>query len=95
MSRMERIYQIDQLPATRKAVSGRELRETLRIAEPTLKRDIVYMRDRLNARIVVFRRGNSCAADHAALVDASRRGRTAWSAHTTLAGKIADHAGEC
>ena len=55
MSRMERIYQIDQLLASRKAVSGRELRETLGIAEPTLKRDIVYMRDRLHAPIIYDR----------------------------------------
>lgn len=55
MSRMERIYQIDQLLASRKAVSGRELRETLGIAEPTVKRDIVYMRDRLHAPIIYDR----------------------------------------
>jgi predicted DNA-binding transcriptional regulator YafY len=52
---MERMYQIDQMLAGRKAVSRQELLERLEISWATLKRDLAYMKDRLNAPIVFDR----------------------------------------
>ncbi len=52
MSNNERIYRIDQLLSTRKAVSFQELLDRLEVSPATLKRDLAYMRDRLNAPIV-------------------------------------------
>jgi predicted DNA-binding transcriptional regulator YafY len=55
MNPMERMYQIDQMLAGRKAVSRQELLERLEISWATLKRDLAYMKDRLNAPIVFDR----------------------------------------
>jgi predicted DNA-binding transcriptional regulator YafY len=55
MSGMERIYQIDQILAGRKFVSRKELQERLGISWATLKRDLAYLRDRLNAPIIFDR----------------------------------------
>jgi predicted DNA-binding transcriptional regulator YafY len=52
MSNNERIYRIDQLLNDRKAVSFQELIDRLEVSPATLKRDLAYMRDRLNAPIV-------------------------------------------
>ena len=52
MSNNERIYRIDQLLNDRKLVSFQELLDRLEISPATLKRDLAYMRDRLNAPIV-------------------------------------------
>lgn len=52
MSNNERIYRIDQLLNERKFVSFQELLDRLEISPATLKRDLAYMRDRLNAPIV-------------------------------------------
>jgi len=52
MSMNERIYQIDQLLNDRRSVSFKELQDRLEISPATLKRDLAYMRDRLNAPIV-------------------------------------------
>ena len=52
MSINERLYQIDQLLNDRKTVSFQELLDRLEISPATLKRDLAYMRDRLNAPIV-------------------------------------------
>ena len=52
MSGMERIYQIDQILGARHSVTRAELQERLGVSWATLKRDLVYMRDRLNAPIV-------------------------------------------
>jgi predicted DNA-binding transcriptional regulator YafY len=52
MSINERLYQIDQLLNDRKAVSFQELLDRLEVSPATLKRDLAYMRDRLNAPIV-------------------------------------------
>ncbi len=51
MSRTERFYQIDQLLSTRKVLSRRDLLDALEVSWATLKRDLAYMRDRLNAPI--------------------------------------------
>lgn len=55
MSGMERIYQIDQILAGRKFVPRQELQERLGVSWATLKRDLAYMKDRLNAPIIFDR----------------------------------------
>ena len=52
MSMNERIYKIDQLLADRRSISVSDLMEKLEVSKATLKRDLSYMRDRLNAPIV-------------------------------------------
>lgn len=52
MSNNERIYRIDQLLNDRKVVSFQDLIDRLEVSPATLKRDLAYMRDRLNAPIV-------------------------------------------
>jgi len=55
MSNLERIYQIDQILAGRQSVPRHELQERLGVSWATLKRDLAYLRDRLNAPIVFDR----------------------------------------
>jgi len=52
MDRLERIHLIDQLLSSNRAVSTARLREELVVSLSTLKRDLDYMKDRLNAPIV-------------------------------------------
>lgn len=52
MSRTERIYRIDQLLTEHKIVPFNVLLEVLEVSPATLKRDLEYMRDRLNSPIV-------------------------------------------
>jgi predicted DNA-binding transcriptional regulator YafY len=52
MNRTERFYKIDQLINDRQLVPFRDLQEALEISRATLKRDLEYMRNRLNAPIV-------------------------------------------
>ena len=52
MNRTERFYRIDQLLASSQAVAKQTLLDELEISWATLKRDIAYMRDRLNAPIL-------------------------------------------
>ncbi len=49
MDRTERFYKIDQLIAEHRVVSFDALLESLEVSPATLKRDIQYLRDRLNA----------------------------------------------
>jgi predicted DNA-binding transcriptional regulator YafY len=56
MSGMERIYQIDQMLSARPFVPRQELQERLGVSWATLKRDLAYLKDRLNAPIVFDRR---------------------------------------
>lgn len=58
MDRTERFHIIDNLLANRKTVSFQELLERLEISRATLKRDLQYLRDRLNAPIVYDRERN-------------------------------------
>lgn len=51
MDRTERFYKIDQLLNDRRVVSAQDLMEELGISLATFKRDLEYMRDRLNAPI--------------------------------------------
>jgi predicted DNA-binding transcriptional regulator YafY len=55
MSINERIYIIDQLLNARQFVTFNELLERLEISKATLKRDLAYMRDRLNAPVIFDR----------------------------------------
>jgi predicted DNA-binding transcriptional regulator YafY len=52
---MQRIYQIDQVLSGRPFVPRAELQERLSVSWATLKRDLSYMKDRLNAPIVFDR----------------------------------------
>lgn len=52
MTTLQRIYQIDQLLGTQRMATRSQLLARLGISWPTLKRDLAYMRDRLNAPIV-------------------------------------------
>src|SRR5438876_12184754 len=58
MDRTERFYKIDQLLKDSKVVSFARLQEWLGVSRATLKRDLVYMRDRFNAPIEYVRAGN-------------------------------------
>lgn len=58
MSINERIYRIDQLLNDKKMVSFKELLDRLEVSPATLKRDLAYMRDRLNAPIVYDKEQN-------------------------------------
>ena len=51
MNNMERICQIDRILGARHCVTRKELQERLGVSWATLKRDLAYMRDRLNAPI--------------------------------------------
>ena len=52
MSINERVYQIDNLLHERRSISFQELLSRLEVSPATLKRDLAYMRDRLNAPII-------------------------------------------
>jgi predicted DNA-binding transcriptional regulator YafY len=52
MDRTERFYKIDQLIHDRRLVSFATLMEVLEVSRATLKRDLEYMRNRLNAPIL-------------------------------------------
>ena len=52
MSQTERYYKIDQLLNDRRVVSFQTLMDELGISRATLKRDLAYLRERLNAPII-------------------------------------------
>ena len=58
MDRTERFYKIDQLLKERKVVSFAALQDVLGVSRATLKRDLVYMRDRFNAPLEYDREAN-------------------------------------
>lgn len=58
LDRTERFYKIDQLLQNRPAVPIREFLDALGVSLATFKRDLEYMRDRLNAPIVWDRDAN-------------------------------------
>ncbi len=64
MSQTERYYKIDQLLHDRKTVSFTVLMEELGISRATLKRDLTYLRDRLNAPIIHDRDAGGYRFDH-------------------------------
>lgn len=55
MSTLERLYQIDQILSGRQFVPRLELQEKLGVSWATLKRDLSYLKDRLNAPIAFDR----------------------------------------
>ncbi len=55
MNQTERYYRIDQLIRQRGTVSFQTLLDALEVSRATLKRDLAYLRDRLNAPIVFDR----------------------------------------
>lgn len=55
MNATERFYKINQLIADRGVVGVRDLQRALEISPATLKRDLAFMRERLNAPIVFDR----------------------------------------
>lgn len=61
MSQFERVYKIDRLLRRRVKPSKQAMLAELEISEPTLKRDLEYMRSRLNAPIVYSREINGYA----------------------------------
>ncbi|TLZ36210.1 MAG: transcriptional regulator, partial [Gammaproteobacteria bacterium] len=48
MARTERFYKVDQLLKDGKVVPFAGLKDALGVSRATLKRDLVYMRDRLH-----------------------------------------------
>jgi predicted DNA-binding transcriptional regulator YafY len=58
MDRTERFYRIEQLLHDRGSVTFAQLIESLEVSPATLKRDLQYLRDRLNAPIVYDRDSN-------------------------------------
>lgn len=55
MNQTERFYKIDQLLNDRGVVSFQEIQDCLEVSRATLKRDLAFLRDRLNAPIVFDR----------------------------------------
>lgn len=63
MNQTERFYKIDQLIGERKVVSFQALLDELEISRATLRRDLEFMRSRLNAPIVYDREANGYRFD--------------------------------
>ena len=59
MSQFERVYKIDRLLRSRIAPNKQKLLTVLEVSEPTLKRDLEYMRSRLGAPIAWNRQTGS------------------------------------
>jgi predicted DNA-binding transcriptional regulator YafY len=66
MDRTERFYKIDQMIHDRKLVPFVDLMAALEVSRATLKRDLEYMRNRLNAPIVWDREGRRLSLRYAA-----------------------------
>ncbi|HJW26331.1 MAG TPA: HTH domain-containing protein, partial [Rhodocyclaceae bacterium] len=66
MNQTERFYKIDQLLNERQVVSFADLQESLEVSRATLKRDLAYLRDRLNAPIVFGRDAGGYRFDRSA-----------------------------
>lgn len=65
MDRTERFYKIDQLLGERRVVPFETLQEKLGVSRATIKRDLEYMRNRLNAPIVWDRERRGYCFDEA------------------------------
>jgi len=63
MNQTERFYKIEQLLHERKAASFRQLLDAVEVSPATLKRDLQYLRDRLNAPIIYDRDANGYRFD--------------------------------
>ena len=74
MVRTERFYKIDQMIHDRRIVSFVDLMTTLEVSRATLKRDLEYMRNRLNAPIIWDRW--TATNPHALIIAESGSGKT-------------------
>lgn len=63
MNQTERFYKIEQILHDRRIASFIELQEELEVSRATLKRDLQFLRDRLNAPIVYDREANGYRFD--------------------------------
>ncbi|HTH95361.1 MAG TPA: YafY family protein [Rhodocyclaceae bacterium] len=63
MNQTERFYKIEQILHDRRIASFAELQDELEISRATLKRDLQFLRDRLNAPIVYDREANGYRFD--------------------------------
>lgn len=63
MNQTERLYKIEQILHDRRLASFIELQEELEVSRATLKRDLQFLRDRLNAPIVYDREANGYRFD--------------------------------
>ena len=52
MERLERFYKIDRMLRSRRAVTRKEFEDTLEVSRATFRRDLEYMRDRMDYPIV-------------------------------------------
>ena len=68
MDRTERFYKIQQLIHRHKVVSARRIRDELEVSPATFKRDLEYLRSRLNIPIVWDRERNGYCFDPQAQV---------------------------
>jgi predicted DNA-binding transcriptional regulator YafY len=66
MDRTERLYKIDLLLNEQPGISFATLQDRLEVSRATLKRDLAYMKDRLNAPIVFDREAGGYRFDRAA-----------------------------
>lgn len=64
MNQLERAYKIDQLLNERGVVTFDDLMHALEVSRATLKRDLAFLRDRLNAPIVHDREAGGYRFDH-------------------------------
>ena len=55
MSNRERIYKIDQMLNNKQRITMADFMDRLEVSKPTVKRDLAYMRDSLNAPIIFDR----------------------------------------
>jgi predicted DNA-binding transcriptional regulator YafY len=72
MDRTERFYKIELLLRSRGCVSFESLLEELSVSRATLKRDLQYLRDRLNAPIVYDRMDNGYRFEQASATVGAR-----------------------
>lgn len=63
MNQTERLYKIEQILHDRRLASFAELQEELEVSRATLKRDLQFLRDRLNAPIIYDREANGYRFD--------------------------------
>lgn len=65
MNQTERFYKIDQMISDRKLVTFRQMMDVLEVSRATLRRDLEYMRNRLNAPLVFDRMAGGYRFDSA------------------------------
>jgi predicted DNA-binding transcriptional regulator YafY len=86
MDRTERFYRIELLIKSRGGVSFDVLLDELAVSRATLKRDLQYLRDRMDAPIVYDRIGNAYRFDGVAAPGAGATGATGTASSHELPG---------